>query len=64
MVIIMFFEDLETCPLLEYSYLHRGFNPHCVMIYDDLTIWTIEELCNKNFTKCPVYKKTIDSTKK
>ncbi|MBR5544851.1 MAG: hypothetical protein IKU66_05195 [Clostridia bacterium] len=53
----MFFEDPEKCPLLEDSIPQQRILPHCVIIYDDLTLWTIEELCYKNFIECPTYKK-------
>lgn len=56
-VIIMFFEDPEICPFLESTKPQLGISPHCVMIYDDLTLWTLEKLCHKNFEKCPVYQK-------
>lgn len=52
----MFFESPEICPFLEATHLYKGLNPHCVMIYNDLTLWTIEELCCKSFTDCPTYK--------
>lgn len=57
LVIIMYFEDPDKCPLLEDRIPQHKIIPHCVMLYDDLTLWTIEELCYKNFTKCPVYQK-------
>ncbi len=53
----MFFEDPETYPLLEDTVPQQKIIPHCVMLYNDLTLWTIEELCYKNFTACPTYKK-------
>ena len=53
----MFFEDPEMCPLLEIAKPQQGIAPHCVMIYDDLTVWTLEKLCHKNFKKCPIYQK-------
>ena len=60
----MLFEDPEICPLLEFTKPQRGDAPHCIMIYNDLTLWTLNELCHKNFEKCPTYKKTIEEANK
>ena len=60
----MFFEDPEKCPLLEDRIPHQRIVPHCVLLYDELTAWTIEELCYKNFTECPTYKKAIEQSTK
>lgn len=60
----MFFEDPEICPLLEFTKPLRGDAPHCIMIYDDLTLWTLDELCYKSFEKCPIYQKVKNESEK
>ncbi len=60
----MCFEDFEKCPYLEDEKSVWADLPYCVMVYDELTVWTFEELCYKNFTECPVYKKIMEKVKK
>ncbi len=61
----MYFEDLDKCPLLEDTIPQKRVLPHCVMNYDNLTLWTIEELCYKNYIECPTYVKFLnEATKK
>ena len=60
----MFFEDPEKCPLLEDRVPQQKIIPHCVMLYEDLTLWTIEELCYKNFTECPTYIRFLNEADK
>ena len=60
----MYFEDPEKCPLLEDRIPQQKILPHCVMLYEDLTLWTIEELCYKNYIECPTYKKVKEENSK
>ena len=60
----MYFEDPDKCPLLEDRIPRQRILPHCTMLYDRLTLWTIEELCYKDFTKCPTYIKYLNETNK
>ncbi len=57
MVIFMFFEFPEKCPLLEDKESNWDEIPYCAMLYNKLTAWTLSELCYKNFTECPIYQK-------
>lgn len=63
MVIIMFFEDHEKCPLLEDQESTWDKVPYCAVLYNELTTWTLSELCYKNFKDCPKYKKVIEKVK-
>lgn len=61
---IVCFEDTTKCPRLE-DEVPRGKDiPYCVMLYNKLTLWTLDELCYKNFTECPAYKKFLQENKK
>lgn len=60
----MFFEELTKCPLLEDDESIWCDIPYCTIIYDELTAWTLSELCYENYEECPVYKKYLNKTKK
>lgn len=60
----MYFEDPEKCPLLEDQESKWDEIPYCAMLYSRLTAWTFSELCYKNFTECPTYKKALKETEK
>jgi len=57
-------EEIIKCPLLEDEIPSWNDIPYCVMLYNNLTLWTIDELCYKNFTECPAYKKFLQENKK
>ncbi len=57
-------KKLIKCPLLEDEVSRWGDIPYCVMIYDELTTWTLDELCYKKFMECPAYKKVLNENKK
>ena len=60
----MYFEDPEKCPLLEDEVSKWAKTPCCVMLYNELTAWTLSELCYKNFKECPTYKKVLEEANK
>lgn len=59
----MYFEDPTKCPLLEDQESIWAEIPYCAMVYNELTAWTLSELCYKNFTECPAYIKAMKQTK-
>lgn len=59
----MIFEDPTKCPLLEDKETVWENIPYCSFVYGELTAWTLDELCFKNFKDCPVYKKFLDEQK-
>lgn len=60
----MEYEEIIKCPLLEDEVSRWDAIPYCVMIYNELTAWTLDELCYKNFTECPTYKKFVQEKEK
>ena len=60
----MYFEDPKKCPFLEDEESKWAKIPYCVMVYNELTLWTLDKLCYKNFTECSAYKKAIEEAKK
>jgi|GEM_PF-4219507 len=59
----MYFEDQTQCPLLEDFESFWSDIPYCAMLYDELTAWTLSELCRKDFNECPTYQKFLNETK-
>ncbi len=57
-------KELIKCPLLEDEVSRWDNIPYCVMVYNELTAWTLGELCYKNYTECPTYKKVLNENKK
>ena len=60
----MFIEFAIKCPLLEDQESIWDDIPYCVRLYNKLTLWTLDELCYKNFTECPTYKKFVQENEK
>ena len=56
----MFFEEPIKCPFLEDEESIWANIPYCVIVYGELTAWTLTELCRKDFKKRPAYIKTMN----
>ena len=55
----MFIKEPIKCPFFEDKESIWADIPYCVIVYGELTAWTLTELCGKDFHKCPAYIKTI-----
>ena len=60
----MCFEDPTKCPLLEDEKSIWDKIPYCTVVYNELTSWTLCELCYKDFKECPAYKEFFTKSKK
>lgn len=60
----MYFEDPDKCPLLEDNESIWDKIPYCTIVYNELTAWTLCELCYKNYEECPAYKEFISKSQK